>query len=117
MGTAWVRTLADPAAGNVLFTARIAGPELVAALARKVRTGELAAPDAARASALFRLDWARDFQVIEVNEQVTLRAMDLAEAHGLRGYDAVHLAAALEVNVRRLGFALAPLTFVSADAQ
>jgi predicted nucleic acid-binding protein len=117
IGTAWVRALTDPSAGNDLFTVRIAGPELIAALARKVRTGELAPTDASRASANFRLDWAGDFQVIEVNEQVALRAMDLAETHGLRGYDAVHLAAALEVNARRLRFALAPLTFVSADAQ
>ncbi len=41
--------------------------------------------------------------------------MDLVERHGLRGYDASHLAAALVVaDVRRLR-GLPALTFVSAD--
>ena len=45
----------------------------------------------------------------------TERAMDLVERHGLRGYDASHLAAALVVaDVRRLR-GLPALTFVSAD--
>ena len=42
-------------------------------------------------------------------------AMSLAEAHRLRGYDAVQLAAALQVLVACSALG-APLTFVSADA-
>jgi hypothetical protein len=41
--------------------------------------------------------------------------MVLAERHGLRGYDSVHLAAALTLHERRQANGLAPLTFVSAD--
>jgi hypothetical protein len=41
--------------------------------------------------------------------------MTLAETHGLRRYDAVQLAAALEDRTHRLAVGLAPLTFVSAD--
>jgi predicted nucleic acid-binding protein len=41
--------------------------------------------------------------------------MSLAEEHGLRGYDAVHLAAALELQDRRRAMQLPLLTFVSAD--
>lgn len=41
--------------------------------------------------------------------------MALAEAHGLRGYDAVQLAAGRELNTLCNAFSLPPVTFVSAD--
>jgi hypothetical protein len=43
--------------------------------------------------------------------------MELAERHGLRGYDAVHLAAAGGVQAAHAARGLPPLTFVSADRQ
>jgi len=42
--------------------------------------------------------------------------MDLVERHSLRGYDAVHLAAALEVAIAQRQGRADPLTFVSADS-
>lgn len=45
--------------------------------------------------------------VVEVDEPLTEIAADLAEAHALRGYDAVHLAAALSAGAE---------VFVSSDA-
>jgi len=41
----------------------------------------------------FEADWAR-IQVLEVTHDLIRRAGDLADAHNLRGYDSVHLAAA-----------------------
>lgn len=41
--------------------------------------------------------------------------MILAETHGLRGYDAVHLAAGLDLQDARRQAQLPGLTFVSAD--
>ena len=35
--------------------------------------------------------------MVEIDEDLARQAGDLAEAHGLRGYDAVHLAAAHRV--------------------
>jgi predicted nucleic acid-binding protein len=35
-----------------------------------------------------------EFDLVEVDDMLARRAGHLAEAHGLRGYDAVHLAAA-----------------------
>jgi predicted nucleic acid-binding protein len=43
--------------------------------------------------------------------------MRLAEAHGLRAYDAVQLAAALELNHRWLAFGQGGITLVSADQE
>ena len=42
-------------------------------------------------------------------------ALDLAEKHALRGYDAVQLAAALEANEERAQASLPPLVLVTAD--
>jgi uncharacterized protein len=42
--------------------------------------------------------------------------MDLAERHGLRGYDAVHLAAAVAVVGAQRGRRLPAATFLSADS-
>lgn len=41
-----MRSLCDPQAGHDLFTAHITGIEVVAAIARKKRMGEIAASDA-----------------------------------------------------------------------
>jgi len=49
--------------------------------------------------------------VVAITPRLIARAMDLAEVHALRGYDAMQLAAALQANVRRR----TPITFVSAD--
>lgn len=114
-GTVWVTALIDPAAGHALYTVRLTGPEMVAALARKARTGALGAVDAARAIQAFRQDWRAWDRVLSVSSTLVDRAMDLAERQGLRGYDAVHLAAALMVASARRRSWLSPLIFVSAD--
>ena len=114
-GTAWTIDLTDPVAEHDLYTVRMTGPEMIAALFRKVRTQQLSLDEAQRAAANFRTDWAQQVQIIEVNAAVSERAMALAERHGLRGYDAVHLAAALTLHDLRRELELPPLTFVSAD--
>lgn len=114
-GTAWVQDIMARHRGHDLYTVRLTGPEAVAALTRKVRVGAVSAADAARSSRTFRRHWQRRLLVVEVTAVIADRAMDLANAHGLRGYDAVHLAAALAVeDVRRVA-GLPTLTFVSAD--
>ncbi len=114
-GTVWVTGLTDPANGHELYTVRLAGPEMIAALFRRSRVGSITAADATRAAYNFRLDWRHQYLVLEVTMSVADRAMGLAEKDGLRGYDAVHLAVALEIESRRLSLGLANVTFVSAD--
>ena len=41
----------------------------------------------------------------------------LVEAHGLRAYDAVQLAAALGLNSRRLALGMSAVTLISADQE
>ncbi len=56
-GTAWTQSLTNPAAGHDLYTTRLTGPEMIAALFRKVRIGEVSQGDAIRAANYFRTDW------------------------------------------------------------
>ena len=114
-GTPWVIGLLDPAARKRLYIARITGAEVTAALTRRERGGHLSATDAAAAIALFRRDYANRLRQVEITAALMTIAMTMARAHGLRGYDAVQLAAALYANGRRVARKLAPLVFVTAD--
>jgi predicted nucleic acid-binding protein len=114
-GTLWVTGLLDPAARNRLYIARITGAEVTAALTRRERGGHLSPTDAAAAVASFQHDYANRLRPVEITAVLIGNAMKAARTHGLRGYDAVQLAAALYANSRRVARKLAPLVFVTAD--
>jgi len=67
--------------------------ETRAALARRRRDGSLTQADYHRVVREFERDWQSYF-VIPVTDSLVKSAGKLAEAHGLRGYDALHLASA-----------------------
>lgn len=78
-------------------SSRLLYPEARAALAATARAGRVSATRLpALRDDLERL-W-RDVVRIELTSSLAARAGDLAEEHGLRGYDAVHLASALELD-------------------
>jgi hypothetical protein len=116
-GTLWVRNLTNPTLNHDIYTVRITGVEMIAALFRKVNTNQISQHDADLFARDFRLDWQQQYQIIEVTVNVSELAMNLAEKHGLRGYDSVHLAAALVVQDMRQTMNLQPITFVSADQE
>lgn len=74
----------------------VAYAEMRAALAKAVRMGRLAPAALDRLVADFELIWA-SLDVVGVTEPLVRRAGDLTAQHGLRGYDGVHLAAALSL--------------------
>ena len=115
VGAAWVQGLCAPTAGHIIYTVRISGAEIVAALFRRLRVGAISITDAQAAAVQFRADFRNDYQIVEVTEALIDRAMTLAEEHGLRGYDSVQLAAALELQTLRASLSLPPVTFISAD--
>jgi hypothetical protein len=115
VGSAWVVKIAAPIAGNEVYIARITGVEVVSALVRRARGGTIDPGDANQAIATFKNDLQNEYQIVEVTEPLVNRAIALAETHGLRGYDAVQLAAACEVNRLCMGSGLSSIVFVSAD--
>ncbi len=96
-GAAWMLTLLDPTAGHHLYLASITGVEVIAAVTRRLRRGDIAATDGAAAIAQFRQDFAQRYRLIDLTPLLVARAMTLAETHSLRGYDAVQLATAVEI--------------------
>jgi predicted nucleic acid-binding protein len=116
-GTAWMIGLFRGAAGHRLYVGRITGVEVAAALTRKRRGGHLTNSEAARALARLRRDLGGRLRIVEITPTLLTDAIDLAEKHGLRGYDAVQLAAMLEANGERMQLKLAPLTLIAADSE
>jgi predicted nucleic acid-binding protein len=87
-GTRWVRSLTEPQAGHDIFTAHITSIEVVAAIARKTRIGEIAEHDATTAISTFKSHFKTQYRIVVMTTGIVDRAMELAEQHRLRGYDA-----------------------------
>ena len=114
-GTAWILNLTDPVVSNQLHLVRITGVEVVSAITRRTRGTSLSITDAATALSDFRYDFSRAYRIVEITASLIGHAMQLAETHALRGYDAVQLAAALDVQAYWLALNMPVLTLVSAD--
>ena len=91
-GSAEVEALVREArlAGTVI----VSRAEVAAGLARAMRTRLVTREVASKAREAFQADWESMVRV-QVGEPLAARAAALAWEHGLRGYGAVHLAAAL----------------------
>jgi predicted nucleic acid-binding protein len=79
-------------------TARITYAEARAAFARHTRAGGLTSVELRRVVRHLDEEWGR-YSLVEVTDAVVRRAGTLAERHKLRGYDAVQLAAALDMRL------------------
>ena len=86
-----VRRIEEAAA---VATSLVTRAEVAAALASAVRSGRVDEEDARRAHRRFLSEWP-DLGRVPVTEKLIQHADTLAWDHGLRGYDAVQLAAAL----------------------
>jgi predicted nucleic acid-binding protein len=80
-GTHWVQALTDSAAGNSLYVARITLVELVSAISRRRKNGDLTLAAATAALTDVRADFISSYQVIEVTVGLIEQAQALAEKH------------------------------------
>lgn len=120
VGSNWVISLTYPASGNHIHIANITGVEVPAAINKRVRMGDINAADAATAIANFEYDLANQYNTLEVTETLLKNAAALTSKYKLRAYDAVQLAAALEINRQLLALVMPAagmpaLTMISAD--
>jgi|SRR5579883_48838 len=116
-GSGWLRSIADPRGNHTLVIAAITGAETIAGIARRLRAGSLSIGDASAAMAKFRRDYVKEYSRIQLTRLLLHSAMNLAEKHGLRGYDAVQLAAAITLNNRTIALGLQPITLLSSDTE
>lgn len=114
-GTAWVRRLTRKGKPDPIYLARITAVEVTSAVARRRQGGSLTAPRVRSILTRFRGHLAGRYRILEVAPALLTAAMRLANAHALRAYDAVQLAAALELNARWQAAGLGGITLVSAD--
>jgi len=116
-GSPWVENLTDPRSGNRIYVAAITHVEVIAAIARKKKGLLLSATDAAAAIGRFENDLQTDLRVFDLTPNVITMAARLSERHALRGYDAVQLAVALEINAARTARRLTGLMLISSDVE
>jgi predicted nucleic acid-binding protein len=116
-GTAWVQSLFDPTLGHHLAIATISGAEIVAAVTRRTRSGGISATDSSKVIQQFKADFQTEFDLVDISVVVVQLAMELANRHGLRGYDAVQLAAASTLDTGSRSRSLGGATLVSSDLE
>lgn len=100
---------------NIIFVARITSVEMVSAVRRRAAGGTISTQEAQNTNRQIRTWVEREAEVFELTEEVAARAMDLAETYVLRGYDAIQLASACEVNEMFTSQSLGNVIFLCAD--
>ena len=114
-GTPWIQAITHPSARDRLIVARTTWIEVLSALARRQRQGDLTVDQVSRSIRAFRYDWDVQYQVVDLDQSLADVAGQLVRTHTLRAYDAVQMASALRIQP---SFAIATYTslaFVAAD--
>jgi len=98
------------------FLARITAVEVAGAVARRRRGRTLSTRQASSMLSRIRKHLAGRYTVLEMTPTLLAEAMQLANSHELRAFDAVQLAAAIELKRQWLDAGIAVL-FVLADQE
>lgn len=117
-GSAWVRPLLSPHNGHVAYVLSLTQVEIASAFFPRHRRGAMSASQIRSGLTQFRHDMMYEYREIDPAQTTIALATVLVERHGagigLRAYDAVRLASALELRATLAG--AEPMTTVSADA-
>lgn len=118
-GSAWVERIVSQRDENgfahTIAFVKIGIVEAAAALTRRQRMGDITLPERNQLYTSFMRDSNRRYVTLSVSDDLLLLAAELTQRHVLRGYDAVHLAAALKLKQQMIAVNLPDLVFVSAD--
>lgn len=116
-GTGWVVDLLDPLAGNEIHVLAIAQAEVVSALVRISRTGAISHVSLTKLLQQIESDFSSVLHSLAVTHPLIADAIRVIQTSGLRAYDAMQLAGAMQVRRFLAGQALPPIVFVSADRE
>ncbi len=94
-GSSFMREIRRNMPNDDIFVNDIAGPEVLSAMYRRFRAGDLTSELIAEACKDFKRDYQGYFHRISLLDLIIDLAMQLIEKHPLRGYDSVQLATAL----------------------
>jgi len=115
-GSDWVvARCQNPAA--LIATVEISRVEIAAAFAGKLRGNFITPTEYQQVRSELAADSQERYHLLQVTTERIDEAIELTARHKLRGYDAIHLACALNLNQALLADQLPPLTFVTADLE
>ena len=113
-GSEWARSIVDDD-DNVIHVASLTRVEIVSALTRRFRRADITQAEFENALTESQLDIPNRFELVALSDLAIEQAAVLARKHGLRAYDAVQLAAALDTGRIISQVESAQLILVSAD--
>ena len=121
-GTAWVQSLLlakakDGTFTNEIFIANITEVEVTAALVRRARAANSPVANLAATLTVLGQQVGTILEPVALTNNHIVSAVTLAQKHALRGYDAVQLAIAFQLNNERLAAKLPSLTLIAADIE
>ena len=114
-GTEWVVSLCKRSAGNSIFIARIAPVESASGLVKQHRAGSITELELDNSINRLMRGIEERFAFVEIGKRLVSFAIPLVRRYGLRGFDAIQLAAALDISYQRASVGLNQIIFVSAD--
>lgn len=116
-GSEWLRAQLMAQPQPTVIIVDIGVVEMISALNRRRREKTLTLSEYQKIRDAFQSDCLNEYSIINIVDNLVVQANQLLEAHPLRAYDAIHLAAAIVVNRQLVSNNFTPLTFVSADNQ
>ncbi len=114
-GTYWLRQ--QIASATAVIVMRLTRVEVMSAVTRRQREGVIDQRVVQGIDQLLTRHFSQQYTVIPLSEPLVSVAVRLLTAHPLRAYDAVQLAAAVQVNRRLVAQQLTPITFMCADTR
>lgn len=115
IGSGWVNSLTGLKSGHHLFIAQITQIEIVSAVSRRKREGNISVRTAKAIRLLLNRHTAKEYRVVSLSNEVIQIAMDLNDIHPLRAYDSIQLATAISLDRSLHSAKLPGLVFLSAD--
>ncbi len=97
---------------ETIATSRLAYPEILSAIIRRHKAGDIQTTDFERIKKQFKADW-QSFTIIEVHKEIIGLIDSIIEKYALRGADSIHLSTALWLRHNTGGDVL----FVAADVE
>lgn len=115
-GTSWVRSFTD-SEDNLIHVSALARVETVSALTRRLRRGDITQAEFNEACEDLQQDCATQYRIVALTNEIIEDAVALAQKYGLRAYDALQLATALDTSRIVSQVEATRLILVSADLE
>ncbi len=114
-GSQWMEENIFTPDTEIRWISRIGIIEAAAAIARRQRMGDITPDKRNLLYTTLLFDSRNRLCLVSESDEIISSAAELTQVHPVRGYDALHLAVALKINIQYQANKLTPIIFVSAD--